>query len=86
MQLLKGDENLAILAQLDIIDLALDGGYSLNRAFHAMCCAAYEADPARFDEIVPEMIVNRAAVRGLVLDVDADELALAALEIGAAEA
>lgn len=86
MQLPKADANVAILAYLDILDVRMDGGYRLNALFESLCRAMHSADPASFDKVFTRTILGRAAARGVVLDVDADELALTALEIAAAEA
>lgn len=85
MQLLQPDENLAVLAQLDVVDLRLDGSYALNASFQAMARAAYHADPTRFDAIIPDLILARAAARGVVLDIDVHELAMSALQVVGAE-
>lgn len=86
MQRALADENLAILCQLDVVDVRADGSYAANGAFLALCRARYRLAPRRFDAIVPEAIVSRAAERGFALDVDARLLALCVLEIAAAEA
>lgn len=86
MQLLRPDANLAVLVHLDVVDMRLDGSYALNAAFQAMCRVAYEADPRRFDTVIPELILVRAQGRGLVLDIDVHDLALTALEVAGAEA
>lgn len=86
MQMLaRPDANLAVLAHLDVIDVRLDGSYALNAAFQAMCRAAYDADPRRYDSVIPDLIRARAAARRLVLDLDLDELVLTALEVAGAE-
>lgn len=83
MQLLVPDARLADLAQLDVIDVGLDGSYALNAEFAAACRAAFAADPSRFDEIVPDMILARAMARGFAGGLDVEALTVAALEIGA---
>lgn len=86
MQLPQADPNVAILAYLDVVDVKLDGSYVVNPLFLSICRAMHHADPRQFDTVFTRMIRGRAASRGIVLDVDADELAVTALEIAAAEA
>lgn len=82
----QADERLAILVQLDVLDVLLEGGYAINASFQSMCRVAYAADPTRYETIVPDLIRQRAEARGVVLDVDADELSLAAFDAAAPDA
>lgn len=78
------DARLAELAWLDVLDVRPDGSLALNAAFHEECIAAYDADPDCLGTVFQARLLARAAERGMGL-VDVDELALAALEIAAAE-
>jgi hypothetical protein len=85
MQTVHPSMELATLAQLDVIDVRPDGACVLNEAFASACRQAFADDPRRFDEIVPTVIFARALARGLVHGLDVEALALAALEVGAAQ-
>lgn len=85
MQPLWCDANLGELVQLDVVDVRLDGTYTLNEEFLAAARAAYAQDPSCFDTILCDLILARALARGVAV-VDLDGLALTALEVGANEA
>lgn len=84
MQSVPLDAHLADLVHLDVLDLSLDGTYLLNAAFRAEAIALHARDPSRFDSLFGDLILARAAERGVAL-VDLEGLVLAALEIGASE-
>lgn len=85
MQLVRPDARLAELAYLDVVDVTADGQVVLNGEFRAICIAAYDQG-ALLDDVFQDCILARAMQRGFVGCIDLDDLALAALEIGAAEA
>lgn len=79
------DRHLAELAVLDVVDVLADGTMRLNPDFVADCLARYDADPSCLGTVFQERIVERAVERGYAGCVDADELTLAALVLGAEE-
>lgn len=85
MTLVESDAQLAELAQLDVVDVLVDGTLCLNADFVADCARHYADDPSRLGTIFQDRIVARALERGYAGCVDADGLALCALELGAAE-
>lgn len=84
MQPVLVDSYVAELVHLDILDVQLEGAYVLNAAFRAEAIALHEADPSRFDSVVGDLILARAAERGLAV-LDLDGLMMTALEVGANE-
>lgn len=78
---LSGDDRIAQLAVLDVVDVLSDGTLVLNRSFVAECRAKYDADPSLLEYVIKREIVARAREMGVVID--ADGLVLAALEVGA---
>lgn len=85
MPLVTVDERLSELAALDVVDVRPDGALTLNAAFVARCMAAYDADPSCLDTVIQDHVVARAIERGHALWNAPEELALAALELGAPE-
>lgn len=85
MPLVEVDAAVAELALLDVVDLQPDGTVRLNESFLEACLAAYDADPSCLDEVFHQHILARATERGYAGCVDLDNLALAALEVGAGE-
>ncbi len=79
------DVLLAELALLDVIDVRLDGSLALNREFVAELMQAFDEDPGSLATVVQGCIMERAAARGYWACVDVDDMALAALELGATE-
>lgn len=85
MHTLRVDGRLAELVFLDVVDLTDEGAYVLNAAFREECIATYEAG-VELEDVFSARIMARAIERGFAGCVDLDDLALAALEVGAAEA
>lgn len=85
MSLVVVDHTLAELAVLDVVDVLPDGSLRLSDAFVAECVAHLDSDPSILDTVVQDRILARALERGYAGLLNADELALAALELGAAE-
>lgn len=75
------DARLVELAALDVLDVRPDGSLCMNASFVARCLAAYEADPSSLDTVIRDHILASAGERDVALLTDADELALAALEV-----
>lgn len=80
------DARLAELTILDILDVTPEGKLRLNPAFRDECRRFYDADPSCLDTVFQERIVARAVDYGYAGCLDVDDLALAALELAAAEA
>lgn len=86
MPLVEMDGLLAELAVLDVVDVTAEGRLRLNAAFVEACMASLDREPGRLGTIVQDQIVARAVERGYAGCLDAEAMALAALELGAAEA
>lgn len=75
------DVRLVELAALDVLDLRADGSLCMNKDFVARCLAAYEADPSTLDTVIRDHILACAGEHDVALLSDAEELALAVLEL-----
>lgn len=80
------DARFAELAFLDVLDVTPEGRLRLNPGFRDACRQAFESDADCLDNVFQDHILARAIAYGYAGCTDVDELALAALEVAAAEA